>query len=314
MVVYGCIMDRAMGETSQWYDMFADILQCPVCLEVPQCPILQCSTGHHICVFCKNNVPECPLCKARFLETRNFLAEDVVNKLEHIKLSIENEIQNIRLDGNRESTSTYTQTDFEEVKSKSSSSTQTDETARTNIENRRPKGTAPSVSFCSCQIGSCMFKSSYKGLVQHLAEYHKDTFYEVQERNGQFTETCVITTIALPQTYDFAFLKNGTDLFFFNIAVHGNGRLKACVLLAKKIEIANQYHYDLAIKNGAHQLTQHGKVIPCGGSTEMVCSNSVRINNEHLSRSMLAKLVEVTITIRRCACRQFRRNVVAVNP
>lgn len=305
------IMARAMGEINQWYSIFEDVLQCPVCLEIPQCPILQCSTGHHICVFCKNNLPECPLCKARFLETRNFLAEDVAHKLEDIKLSIENQIQNIRLDGMRETTSACTQTDFKES---TSTATQTGETARANIENRRAKGPAPPASSISCQIGSCMFKSPYKALVKHLAEYHKDTFYEVYECRGQFTESCVITNIALPQNYDFAFLKNGMDLFFFNITVQGNGRLKAHVLLVKRLEIANQYHYDLAIKNGGNQLMRHGKVIPCGVSAAVLCSNSVWITNEQLSRNVMAKLIEVTITIRKCVCEQFRENVAAVNP
>lgn len=100
----------------------------------------------------------------------------------HVKLSIENEIQNIKLDGKRESRSTYTQTDemaLEVLKSKSSSATQTGEMARANIEYWRAKGNAPFAPPYACQIGSCMFKSSYKRLVQHLAEYHKDTFYEV---------------------------------------------------------------------------------------------------------------------------------------
>lgn len=83
--------------------------------------------------------------------------------------------------------------------------------------------------------------------------------FQVHESRGQFTETCVISTKALPQNYDIAFLKNGTDLFFFNIAIDSNG-LKAHVLLAKKVEIANLFHYDLAIKNGAHKLMRHGKV------------------------------------------------------
>ena len=306
-------MARAMGEINQWYDIFEDVLQCPVCLEVPQCPILQCSTGHHICVVCKNKVPVCPLCKARFLETRNFLAEDVANKLEDLKLSIENEIANIKLDSKRESRSTCTQTDekmaLEVLKSKSSSATQTGEMARANVENSRAKGTAP----YSCHIGSCMFKSSYKGLVHHLTEYHNDTFYEVHDFRGQFTETCVITTNHMHQNYDFAFLKNGTDLFFFNIAISSNG-LKAHVLLAKKIEIANLFHYDLLIRNGAHKLARHGKVIPCGGSAAAVSSNSVWIYNDQLYRNTMPKLVEVTITIRRCACQQLREDVAAVNP
>ena len=250
-----------MDKTDIWYSM-EKLIECPVCMDVPQGYILQCSTGHHICEFCKDKVPNCPTCHARILETRNFLAEGVANKFEDIKLFIENEIQNIQLDGKRESTSTCTQTEskFPLPKSKSSSATQTGDMAYPNIENRRAKGTAPSIPSYPCQIGSCMFKSSHRGLLQHLAEYHKDTFYEVQEIHGQFTETCIITTNSLPQSYDFAFLKNGNDLFFFNITIYGNGRLKAHVLLAKAV-IANLFHYDLTIKNGAFQLTRHGKVM-----------------------------------------------------
>ena len=56
-------------------------LECPVCMEIVTPPVNQCELGHHVCYDCWNQIPECPLCKGRRMEIRNFVAEAMVEKI-----------------------------------------------------------------------------------------------------------------------------------------------------------------------------------------------------------------------------------------
>ncbi|PSN31616.1 hypothetical protein C0J52_18042 [Blattella germanica] len=60
-----------------------EVLKCPVCFDLPKPPIHQCPTGHHFCERCYGQLKSsiCPLCKISFTNTRNFLAEDLIQKL-----------------------------------------------------------------------------------------------------------------------------------------------------------------------------------------------------------------------------------------
>ncbi|XP_015429317.1 PREDICTED: E3 ubiquitin-protein ligase sina-like [Dufourea novaeangliae] len=83
-------------EEAKWYYILEELLQCSVCLEIPKTLIVQCIIGHHICTFCRKTLNICPMCKQEFVQTRNFVAEDLVIKLNDIKLSIEQEIETVK--------------------------------------------------------------------------------------------------------------------------------------------------------------------------------------------------------------------------
>ncbi|KAF5278673.1 hypothetical protein FQA39_LY00715 [Lamprigera yunnana] len=52
-------------------------LECPVCGEYMKAPIFQCSAGHTICKYCKNEIARCPTCNENILDTRNFSLESM---------------------------------------------------------------------------------------------------------------------------------------------------------------------------------------------------------------------------------------------
>nr|CAD7429547.1 unnamed protein product [Timema monikensis] len=59
------------------------MLECPICFNFMSAPILQCVNGHIICAACKPRLPQCPICRSEFLETRNKLAECLAENLLH---------------------------------------------------------------------------------------------------------------------------------------------------------------------------------------------------------------------------------------
>jgi hypothetical protein len=57
------------------------VLECPVCLDTMRAPILQCQNGHNICNVCKLKLRNCPICRARFIETRSLALEKLSQRI-----------------------------------------------------------------------------------------------------------------------------------------------------------------------------------------------------------------------------------------
>ncbi|CAH0549747.1 unnamed protein product [Brassicogethes aeneus] len=51
------------------------LLECPVCMDVMRPPIYLCNSGHGICIVCRGKVSECPTCKDKWTNVRNFFME-----------------------------------------------------------------------------------------------------------------------------------------------------------------------------------------------------------------------------------------------
>lgn len=47
------------------------LLECPVCGDYAEPPILQCRNGHHLCTRCRQRVARCPICRAEKDTNRN---------------------------------------------------------------------------------------------------------------------------------------------------------------------------------------------------------------------------------------------------
>ena len=68
---------RTSNETAQ---ELLDLLQCPVCLDVPRAaPIFSCRNGHLICGKCKPKVSSCPICRSKDVGIRNVFVEKFVS-------------------------------------------------------------------------------------------------------------------------------------------------------------------------------------------------------------------------------------------
>lgn len=62
-----------------------DLLQCPVCYEIPSGQIFQCNEGHHVCGRCKARLSQCPVCRALFFGTRNYAMEELIANVRKLR-------------------------------------------------------------------------------------------------------------------------------------------------------------------------------------------------------------------------------------
>lgn len=62
-----------------------DLLQCPVCYEIPSGQIFQCNEGHHVCGRCKMRLDVCPVCRALFFGTRNYAMEELIANVRKLR-------------------------------------------------------------------------------------------------------------------------------------------------------------------------------------------------------------------------------------
>lgn len=67
-----------------------DLLQCPVCYEIPTGQIFQCNEGHHVCGRCKMRLDVCPVCRALFFGTRNYAMEELIANVTKLRAFVSN--------------------------------------------------------------------------------------------------------------------------------------------------------------------------------------------------------------------------------
>ncbi|XP_032785650.2 E3 ubiquitin-protein ligase sina isoform X1 [Daphnia magna] len=77
----------AERETNKELDEFnarlLSLIECPVCLEPISPPVHQCRRGHLVCGKCKSQLNQCPTCRDRMSEMRNFAVERMAELLKY---------------------------------------------------------------------------------------------------------------------------------------------------------------------------------------------------------------------------------------
>lgn len=66
---------------------FEELLQCPVCFELPNGAIQQCEQGHAVCQNCRRKLTNCPVCRGLFYGTRNYVMEELIEKMKRSNVS-----------------------------------------------------------------------------------------------------------------------------------------------------------------------------------------------------------------------------------
>lgn len=61
--------------------MLGEDLKCPVCFEYLSPPVVQCRSGHNMCLSCKRDIQKCPVCREPFVETTNRMLNRILNLL-----------------------------------------------------------------------------------------------------------------------------------------------------------------------------------------------------------------------------------------
>ncbi|KAI4502820.1 hypothetical protein M0802_001864, partial [Mischocyttarus mexicanus] len=101
------------GKREKWCDLLENLIECPICCEIPSNNILLCQLGHHICISCRYQLAKCPICSSKFATIRNFLAEEICQRYVEIMMSLNiptiNETKKMKLLENKLSISTQTE-------------------------------------------------------------------------------------------------------------------------------------------------------------------------------------------------------------
>ena len=58
-------------------------LKCPVCMRYMTPPIPMCKNGHNICNTCRQEMNQCPSCRQQFLESRCWILENIIQKIQY---------------------------------------------------------------------------------------------------------------------------------------------------------------------------------------------------------------------------------------
>ncbi|XP_015174280.1 PREDICTED: uncharacterized protein LOC107065268 [Polistes dominula] len=273
-------MALLQGKREKWCDLLENLIECPVCCEIPPNNILQCELGHHICISCRYKLTLCPICNGRFGSIRNFLAENICNKYIEIMASLkiptikeEKEILEKKLciftqTENISKTSVLVQT--ENVLLCNNKQTQCNiyerETQHVltpyNLRASRTYYFIPKGNFQCCFTSCLISPLPFKQIMEHLKSYHNDTFYEVEKTWGVYKKKLELEYVS-PKNYDFAINIINIGLFFIKIKILPSSDLKSEVLMANRASICKRYMFEMIIGNGQKTETFSGLVKSC---------------------------------------------------
>lgn len=195
-------------------------LECPVCNMYMLPPIHQCLTGHNLCCKCRPKLAQCPTCRGRIENTRNYALEAVSAKT---KYPCMNRIYgcNIILPGS------YIEKHENECK-------------------MRTYG-------CIVQSSSCTWQGKHSDLLAHLTSVHKISNNYQTKMNYNATQFYVYTTnfdflIAYGQIFKIGHkYENNAQTTFWNCRVYG---IQNKSKFKYKITYSNDMGDFLLIKSG----------------------------------------------------------------
>ncbi|XP_066595312.1 E3 ubiquitin-protein ligase SIAH1B-like [Prorops nasuta] len=266
----------------KWCDIIEELLQCPVCLELPQNQkiIFQCVNGHHVCNFCTQELERCPICQGQLLSTRNIIAEQLCSKFEDIKVSLMEPYHRINRNVLQNKVNVSIQT-APTVTSKDAKGTQTEPQTNSLISN--------SISMCQtntkppiigkgnypCRIGSCTAELPYGRIKNHLQQNHKFAYVEFTDTVLGLFQQHWSLSYNVPKNLDLAFFVKNLGLFFLNIVILETGDTYAGIQIVNSATAAKSFLY--SIKIGTEQIYS-----VFSGSLR-----SCRITRDHLSKECL---------------------------
>ncbi|XP_028165759.1 uncharacterized protein LOC114356665 [Ostrinia furnacalis] len=218
-----------------------DLLQCPVCYEIPTGQIFQCNEGHHVCGRCKMRLDMCPVCRALFFGTRNYAMEELianVRKLRAFKL------------GGKVTTGT------DAAESSTPASTETTEPGIVNEEEEEPTPESSNQVVIrapqACKgLFRCLCCKTGNGerlpaarLLNHLRYYHSPELIEGQSENGEYVQAWQFSTV--PGRIVTAVRISDMGVFFLIIEINSDS-VCAWLAMAASPWIAHEFCYTVTI-------------------------------------------------------------------
>ncbi|OWR52936.1 uncharacterized protein LOC116767291 [Danaus plexippus] len=233
-----------------------DLLQCPVCYEIPSGQIFQCNEGHHVCGRCKMRLDVCPVCRALFFGTRNYAMEELIanfRKLRAFKLGA----KPTNGSGSSESSTPAKDTTTGECENDVN---EEDEENNLNLPNQAPLRPPP-----ACKgLFRCLCCKSGQGerlpaarLLNHLRYFHAPDLLEGRTENGEYLQAWQFSTV--PGKLVTAVRVADMGIFFLTIEISSDS-VCAWLAMASSPWVAHNFNYTVTI---------------CGNDREAIFSDCV---------------------------------------
>ncbi|XP_038209126.1 uncharacterized protein LOC119830253 isoform X1 [Zerene cesonia] len=217
-----------------------DLLQCPVCYEIPTGQIFQCNEGHHVCGRCKMRLDVCPVCRAFFFGTRNYAMEELIanfKKLRSIKPSTKGS-------GSSNSSSLAK----EAITAELDDDVGEDEDSQSNTSSQSrpaPPQACKGLFRCLCCKNGNAERLPAARLLNHLRYFHRPDLIEGQSENGEYLQAWQFPTV--PGRLVTAVRVADMGVFFLIIEIDADNSLYAWLTMAASPWVAHAFNYSVTI-------------------------------------------------------------------
>ncbi|XP_050360027.1 uncharacterized protein LOC126779897 [Nymphalis io] len=232
-----------------------DLLQCPVCYEIPSGQIFQCNEGHHVCGRCKMRLDVCPVCRALFFGTRNYAMEELIanfRKLRAFKLGSHATAGT----GSSESSTPAKETTTGECENDANDEEENNPTV-TNEPAQRPPQACKGLFRCLCCKNGNGERLPSARLLNHLRYFHAPDLLEGRSENGEYLQAWQFSTV--PGKLVTAVRVSDMGIFFLTIEINSNS-VYAWLTMAAAPWVAHAFNYTVTI---------------CGNDREAIFSDCV---------------------------------------
>ncbi|XP_045455295.1 uncharacterized protein LOC123664970 [Melitaea cinxia] len=234
-----------------------DLLQCPVCYEIPSGQIFQCNEGHHVCGRCKMRLDVCPVCRALFFGTRNYAMEELIanfRKLRAFKLGSKATTGS----GSSENSTPAKETILAECENDTNEDEEEENNSNvTNETTQRAPQACKGLFRCLCCKNGNGERLPAARLLNHLRYFHSPDLLEGRSENGEYLQAWQISTI--PGNVVTAVRIADMGIFFLTIEIY-NDSVCAWLSMAASPWVAHTFNYTVTI---------------CGNDREAIFSDSV---------------------------------------
>ncbi|XP_073943564.1 uncharacterized protein isoform X2 [Choristoneura fumiferana] len=219
-----------------------DLLQCPVCYEIPSGQIFQCNEGHHVCGRCKARLSQCPVCRALFFGTRNYAMEELianVRKLRAFKLGG-------KVTTGSSGSGSNTPAEESTIGDAENDAAEEEENNLTdpNLPVLRAPPACKGLFRCLCCKNGNSIRLPAARLLNHLRYFHSPELIEGQSENGEYLQAWQFSTI--PGRIVTAVRVSDMGIFFLIIEI-SNESVYAWLSMAAAPWVTNEFSYTVTI-------------------------------------------------------------------
>ncbi|XP_026323641.1 uncharacterized protein LOC113232942 [Hyposmocoma kahamanoa] len=221
-----------------------DLLQCPVCYEIPAGQIFQCNEGHHVCGRCKMRLDVCPVCRALFFGTRNYAMEELIANVRKLRA--------FKLGGKVTTLTTSTAASDSNSPPTDEAVSETEDNPEDEDNNHnfasRPAFRAPQACKglfrCLCCKNGNAERLPAARLLNHLRYYHAPELIEGSTENGEYLQAWQFSTE--PGRIVTAVRVADMGVFFLIIEINADS-VYAWLTMASSPWVAHEFCYTVTI-------------------------------------------------------------------